>query len=64
MTREEYEEKKKKSIENMIFCLLDKTCLNCMFYNKSRDKCYKLKDTKFGKDHINQCPEWESEGFA
>lgn len=62
MTREEYEIKKAKSVENMIFNLLDKTCDNCLFYSKMG--CYKKKDTKFGKDHINQCEWWESEGFA
>jgi hypothetical protein len=64
MNREEYDEKVKRNIENTIFSLLDKTCRNCMFYNNSREKCYKLKIVKDWIDRINQCEDWESEGWA
>jgi len=58
MTREEYEIKKTKSVEDMIFCLMDKTCNNCLFY--SNEACYKKKDIKHD---INQCEFWENEGY-
>lgn len=65
MTREEWERQKDKIALDAMISLMGKTCSNCVFGSEKSKRCYYHGDRKhtFDENQINQCMEWEFEGF-